>query len=435
MRLLTHFCLVLFLLGLAGCGINPFARATATPAATPTAMPVLTVTPGATSVAAIGTATPTRPSTVTLTIWLPPEFDVQSGTGAGKLLLERLTAFTQSHPGVTIDVRIKADTGPSSLIDSLSAASAAAPNALPDLIALSRADIETGAVKGLLAQYDGLTTITQDADWYSFARQLMVVQGHTFALPFAGDALLILYRPGVLGNALSDWPSVLNLHSPLVFSVGDPQALFPIALYLSTGGKLEDDRGRPLLQADALARVFDFIARGAKGGSFPYWISDVSQVKTAWQVYQEQRTQMVVAWTSTYLTELPADTTALPLPALQGAPVTLAAGWGWVMPELKKDNRAMAVALAEYLMDSSYLGRWTEAAGYLPTRPSALTQWQNKGLQASIEPVIQEAQAIPENDLLAGVSTIVADYTRQVIQGQAEPQAAAEAAAKSVGNP
>ena len=58
------------------------------------------------------------------------------------------------------------------------------------MVALSRADLEVAALKGLVFPLDGVSTVIDEADWYDYARQLAMVQGTTFALPFAGDALV-----------------------------------------------------------------------------------------------------------------------------------------------------------------------------------------------------------------------------------------------------
>ena len=52
--------------------------------------------------------TPTSDGPVTLTVWVPPQFDPDSGTAAGQLFKARLEEFTASQPDVEINVRVKA---------------------------------------------------------------------------------------------------------------------------------------------------------------------------------------------------------------------------------------------------------------------------------------------------------------------------------------
>jgi hypothetical protein len=82
-------------------------------------------------------------------------------------------------------VRIKALDGPGGLLDALSAANAAAPLALPDLILLPRPQLETAALKGLLTPFDGLSASLNNGDWYDYARDLAQLQDSTFGLPLA----------------------------------------------------------------------------------------------------------------------------------------------------------------------------------------------------------------------------------------------------------
>lgn len=92
-------------------------------------------------------ASPENPGT--LRLWLPPQFDPSGNTPAAQILRQRLNEFSRRYPDVTLDVRVKAVDGPGGLLDSLTTASAAAPGALPDLVALPRELMETAALKGL----------------------------------------------------------------------------------------------------------------------------------------------------------------------------------------------------------------------------------------------------------------------------------------------
>jgi len=110
----------------------------------------------------------TAPELNSLTIWLSEQLDPSINTQAGEILLRRLDTFSQEYPEISIKIRIKADDGPGNLIDSLSSANAAAPGAIPDLVAFSYEDMQAAFFKGLLYPYDGLTDAMADEDWYSF---------------------------------------------------------------------------------------------------------------------------------------------------------------------------------------------------------------------------------------------------------------------------
>src|SRR3989337_2404198 len=107
-------------------------------------------------------ASPTPESEATLTAL--PTVETTRSPG-GDLLQARLVEFSGLHRGVRIEARVKALTGPGGLLDSLSAANAAAPLAMPDLILLPRALLETAALKGLLHPVDRLATTLNEDDW------------------------------------------------------------------------------------------------------------------------------------------------------------------------------------------------------------------------------------------------------------------------------
>src|SRR5512141_2805861 len=50
-----------------------------------------------------------------LRVWLPPRFDLNAGTNASNLLKQRFAEFEAQHPGLKIDVRIKAEDGDAGL--------------------------------------------------------------------------------------------------------------------------------------------------------------------------------------------------------------------------------------------------------------------------------------------------------------------------------
>jgi len=407
--------------------LNPPANPTAT--AIPP-KPTGTIAPEATRVL---TATPSGPQT--LTLWLPPQFDPNSATPAGDRLRARLETFQSENPGLRVQVRIKAASGSGGLLEALGVTSAAAPSALPALIALPRSDLESAALKGLIFPLDGLSKQIDDPDWYAFARQLALIQGSAFGLPFAGDTLLLLYRSARLPTAPSDWNAIVRLGQSVAFPAADPQALVTLELYLSAGGATKDAQGRPILQTEALLKALKLYAESASPNIFPNWLSQYQTDGQAWQAYRDQRANLVITWCSRYLAELPADTTATLLPSLGAQPLTLATGWIWAISEPLPERRPAAAKLAEFLVASDFLAQWNAAAGYLPPRPSALAAWTNQSVRSLLSAAALSAQVRPSNDALISLGPVLADATLQVIKQQIDPVQAAQTAVEKLSLP
>jgi multiple sugar transport system substrate-binding protein len=409
----------------------PSAQATAsvTPASGTLAPPTTVVSPTQ------ATATPTQAGPTVLRLWLPPQFDPNSGTPAGDLLKQQLETFSQRRPSVQVEVRIKALDGPGGLLDSLTNASAAAPLALPDVVALPRPDLETAALKGLLHPFDGLTPAMDDSDWYDYARQLGRLQNSTFGLPFAGDAMMLVYYTSQVPKSPADWGSVLGMTTPLAFAAADPQSLFTLAQYQAEGGAVRDDQGRPYLDPAALEKVLRFYLDASKNGVMPTWLTQLQNDDQVWEAFKERRASSAIAWNSLYFNQVITNTSAAPLPTENGKAFTLATGWVWALASSQPDRLEMGAQLAEFLTDTTFLAAWTQAAGYLPPRPSSLDAWTNKDQQLMVRQIVLSASLYPSADIITSLGPPIQQATIQVLKQQTDPQTAAQQAAASLVNP
>jgi multiple sugar transport system substrate-binding protein len=409
----------------------PSAQATGsvTPASGTLAPPTTVVSPTQ------ATATPTQAGPTVLRLWLPPQFDPNSGTPAGDLLKQQLETFSQRRPNVQVEVRIKALDGPGGLLDSLTNASAAAPLALPDVVALPRPDLETAALKGLLHPFDGLTPAMDDSDWYDYARQLGRLQNSTFGLPFAGDAMMLVYYTSQVPKSPADWGSVLGMTTPLAFAAADPQSLFTLAQYQAEGGAVRDDQGRPFLDPAALEKVLRFYLDASKNGVMPTWLTQLQNDDQVWEAFKERRASSAIAWNSLYFNQVITNTSAAPLPTENGKAFTLATGWVWALASSQPDRLEMGAQLAEFLTDTTFLATWTQAAGYLPPRPSSLDAWTNKDQQLMVRQIVLSASLYPSADIITSLGPPIQQATIQVLKQQTDPQTAAQQAAASLVNP
>ncbi|MDZ4159881.1 MAG: extracellular solute-binding protein, partial [Anaerolineaceae bacterium] len=367
--------------------------------------------------------------------WVPPAFDPANGTQGSEILRSRLDAFMSQNPGVQVVVRVKADNGPAGLLESLASANAVAPKAMPSLVLLSRSDLETAALKGLIQPQDGLSAFSADEDWYPVARQMATIQDRNYGLPFAADALVLVYRPARLGMAPADWNSILRLGQTMAFPAADPQGLVTLTLYQSTGGIIMDALRRPMLQPEELTRVLEFYAEGARLGSFPYWLTQLQTDDQVWEAFRAQRTHAAITWISSYLGDLPLDASAVPLPVLGEKAFTLGRGWLWCLSDPLPERRALSMKLAEYLVESEFLTDWSSAAGYLPPRPSSVAALPDQGVISLLEQIALAANLRPANELVGSLGPVLQDAVIQIIRNQSQPAEAAQAAVDTLNRP
>lgn len=366
-----------------------------------------------------------------LTLWVPPEMDPESGTEAAQILNERLLIFSGLHDGLEIIVRVKAVSGAGGILDALTATGEAAPQALPDLIALTRPDLETAALKDLIHPMDGLTDVPDNLDWYDFTHEMALLQGSTFGLPFAADAVVLTYRLASLPELPATWNELLNGEISLAFPADSNEALLTLALYQAQGGLIQDNQRRPLLEVDPLTVVFELYQTGAQSGVLPSWLDQIQTLGQTWSAYREGQSNMAITWLSNYLKEFPADTTLAPLLPMAAGSATLGTGMSWALATPDAARQELAVALAEFLVDPQFMAEWTAAAGYLPTRPSALEAWEDPALRSVLNQVALTSRLVPPNDLITSLGPLLQEGTRQVLQGMS-PEQAAQTAVESL---
>jgi len=409
----THYALILFL---AGCSSLapllptvtpvPVSDATATPQLTPTSTPVVQTT------------------TPILRVWLPPQFDPEAGTQSADLLKSRLAEFENDHPGLKIEVRIKGGDN-TDIVDYLSATGNAAHTIIPDLIALSYDQMQTAASIGLLHPLDGITDILQDPDWYVFSRELSSVQNIDYGIPFAADAMVMVYRPAIFETPPSDWDTVIGSGTQITFAF-DAQSYFPLSLYDSARGQPADEQGAFTLDESILVRVLSLYQRAYEANALLPSIKNVQSDADALNHYRNGEASLAVVWASSDIGAHSGSYTALL--GLDDAPYSIGNGWVWALAGTNTENQTLAAELASYLAESAYLSEWTYASGYLPTRPLALDGWgDNTAVNSEIDSVLLSAHPGPLPEVVSMFGPIMQGALTRIFNGEQ-----AEVVARSV---
>jgi ABC-type glycerol-3-phosphate transport system substrate-binding protein len=348
------------------------------------------------------TAHPTTEARV-LRVWLPPRFDPNATTVSANLLEQRLIDFESTHPGLKIEIRIKAEEGEASLLNSLSLTNIAAPTALPDLIALSRPDLEAAALKGLLHPVDGLSTVLDDPNWYPYGRELGHIQNIGYGLPFAGDALVLIHRPEL---EITTWENILAGEDVLVFPASNPQALIALSLYISAGGRIVDEQGLPTLDEERLTQTLLMIQNGHLiEQAFLPAMANYATDTPSMQAYRDGRANIAIAWAASYQAD---DGVMQMIPSLSSTPHTFAIGWIWALAGSNPENQQVATELAEFLIADEFTGTWLNETGYLPTRLAP---------DPELNAILDSAHVIPSNDVLSVLGPIMNQALIRVLNG------------------
>jgi ABC-type glycerol-3-phosphate transport system substrate-binding protein len=384
---------------------------TPTPAPTPTATVTARATPATSS-----TGQPAVSSPTVLRIWIPPQFNPNANNPAAVLLKQRLASFEAQHPELEIDVRLKSEEGEADLLNSLSITSMAAPSALPDLIALPRAALEDAAQKGLVRPLDDFSVELQNTDLYPYARDLAKVNGTPYGIPFAGDALVIIYRPDLVW--IKTWDDILLSEGKLIFAGADPQAKVGLSLYMSAGGEVLDAQGHPMLDQEILTQVLDVFSKGRAAALFPEAAANISTMDQVLQEYRTRRADMAIVRFSDY--RAAQDGLVQPLMGLEEPHYTLATDWMWALAGSNPDHKQLSTELVTFLTADDFISQWTQESGYLPTRRS----FTDQSADSPVPAVMEAMQAGPSSETVLVLGPAMQDALVRVLNGE-QPEAVA----------
>jgi multiple sugar transport system substrate-binding protein len=425
MNLRVVSCAAIAALVVSACG--PVVNTAETPAATA----VMTETPLASAPTATG-----EPAPQDLVLWIAPPFSPDAPSPAGSILADRLAEFEASHPRIHIVVRTKDLSGPAGLLDSLAAASVAAPAALPDVITLDPAGLRAATIKGLIAPLDGLVAEPESPEWYEHALGTARIDGDVVGLPFAAEVEVLGYDLTRYPRPPLSWAEVLAGPTPFIFPAGDPSALFTLAEYVSLGAPLSDDSGRPALNIQALAEVLSFYGSSRSAGVIPLSVRQFVSDEDTWAAVRGQRAAAGTAPLSLFLGQFdPEIQAALPIPTKGGGGVCFAQTWSWAVVSQDSNDRAVLAELLQWLEDPEFLGAWTSELGMLPPTRSALERWPG-GLQRAIAArLVSVARPMPPEEVLVTFGPPLQAAVDSVLSGGSTPEQAAQAAAQAVSSP
>ncbi|HFC10427.1 MAG TPA: extracellular solute-binding protein [Chloroflexi bacterium] len=413
MRAFKIFALLFATLALvaAGCTTRPAPQAT--PTATSLATPTATPTPA---------APPTH-----LRVWLPPSLAPDASPHAADLLNTRLQAFAAAH-NITIEVRVKPLNGPAAMLTTLNATRTVAPDAVPDIVLMPRTLLEAAAVKGLafpLPEAAFTTPLSAD-DWFPYAQHLATLQGVTYGVPFAGDAFGLVYHPKAFPEPPKTWEAWLQAPQAWVLPLGDPQAYALLALYRAAGGAWEDKTGRPSLDKDTLAAVLTLLQEAQSKHLLSNALLEITDDHMLWARYQGEAQALLLTRIS-HLLPGPDPRRMAPIPAGEnGKPVAFSDGLLWALTTPDPNRQTLAVALLADLGTPDFVAQWTEAAGYLPPRQSALEKWENPEHRALVKGILPVLQPAPPPEVLTVLGPLVHQAAAQVLTGKQSPASAAQ---------
>ncbi len=424
-RRLAEVVVAALALTLMACRGGAVPTPTQSPVAGPTASPAATVPAPQTS------PTP-APAPMTLYVWVSPEFSPLAQADASTS-----QGFSQMHPGVRVQISVKETYGQGGLVDLLSKARTVAPAYLPDLILTTDGALEQIASLGVLqpmeallpSAHDGLFANLKEAGSAAFVR---------LGAPFAMDFLLVAYHmPMTLPLS---WDGIAAAGRRCAFAAGDEEIAAEALLtqYLALGGSLVGVEGAPSLDGRLLTRALENYRGLVDQAVLVPETASLTSSAEVWELYRAGEADLVMVPASHVGrgVSVPGGMGLAAVPTTGGDSIPLAHVWAWAIVAPTPERQQAATRFLEWVLRPEQQAAWCDAAGLLPTKPSA---WgEAHGAAARSEAVLGAAQAAvpyPVSLRTSGVRTALQLALVQVLRGQWSPKQAADQALNKIKQP
>jgi ABC-type glycerol-3-phosphate transport system substrate-binding protein len=333
-------------------------------------------------------------------------------------------------------VRVKPQNGPGGLIEALEAATIAAPAVVPDLLSLSPDDIVLAVESALIVPLPETLIDPEDPGWYDYALPQMRVEGISYGMPFASELDILAYRTDLYPEPPRNWDALLAEPRTLLFPAADPDAHFPLAMYLGAGGELTDENGRVSLNADIINQVLTFMQSARASSVIPLAVRQYSSPLETWTELKASRAASAMAPLADFLREGdPQRLAATALPTMGSQGIGLTSTWSWVMTPSDPNRQELILELLRWLKDPEFVGGLTYALGLLPTSQAALAAWPEDVNAALVSSLVTIARPEPSLALRTLVAPAFQRAVEAVLGAGQDPATAAQEAANLVVSP
>lgn len=404
-----------------------------TPAAampTPASSPTPANTPAATTEAG-------APQAMTLNVWTVPGIAPGEETVAERLMAEQFAAFDTSHPNVSINVAVKTPTGQGGTLSFLRTGRGVAPAILPDLILLPADQLATAVREQLVYPLDSLVTEEMLADLYPAARALGTVNNSLYGYPLSLSGLQhVSYASGTVFSETLPlvWDEFIATPGAAfaLAGAGAPGAELALQGYLSSGGPLLDEQGRPMLDPAVLTPVLEALQRGREQGAILVQSGNLTTLPEVYGLLNGGLANAVQTSAAVYLGQrpTPVNITHARLPGADGPLAPLVKGTVYAVSTPDAARQAVAAELLAWLASGENMGEWSNAAGLLPARRAAFAHWpQDDAYFDFLQGELERASAFPALVNATMMSALNSAVFEVVSLGEPAATAAATAAA------
>lgn len=306
-----------------------------------------------------------------LVVWVPEFFQPQE-TPPVAVLQTVYDQFRHNHPGVHLEIQVKAESGESSLYSYLRFAQSMAPTILPDVVLLDTEQLWQVAELGLIQPVDW-NGLPRTNDFFQFARTAVTYHDQTIGIPYAADVMHLVYHTAQITQAPTTWETLMATRTPYFFAAGKRD--YPneslLLQYIGAGGQLFED-GK-VSSPDALTALFAFLIQAKAAAVLPEDGLELKSVSDTWARFASANAGFADTSAHVVLTQQSglADLGFAQIPTMNGAAVTVAHTWAFALLTPLPEQQQLALEFIEQLLEPTVHSAWSRTTMQLPTQISA----------------------------------------------------------------
>lgn len=369
-----------------------------------------------------------------LVMWLPAFSHYAAGDAAGDVLQTAILQFQQTHPGLVVEVQVKAESGVAGIWPYLRAAQSVAPTVLPDLVLINTQHLWQAADLGMVAALDE-ADLEALGDFYAASAESVRYDSQILGIPYTVDVAHVIYDGSDLNAAPLTWEELLEEAPVYLFpgsSVEGQINLHMAAQYRGAGAALAEVNPAPNLEA--AQAYFEFLSSARLQGVIPPQAVEWGTFSAVYSAYQQNPSGLAAVLGTTMLSNNvlvgleDAQMRYAPLPTRDGQSAAMIDSWAFAVLTQDDERQALALALIQTLLEPSVHGRWSRFADQLPSRRSALAELDlSDPYQAFLQTQLEAAEPLPNGRAFADFARRLQSGQTAILRGDMTPEEALRA--------
>ncbi|MFN8527769.1 MAG: extracellular solute-binding protein [Anaerolineae bacterium] len=374
---------------------------------------------------------------ITLRVWLPESLAPVENGNAAELLSEQISGFLSLNPDVLLDLRLKRPSDVGGILSTLRTASIVAPDALPDLTLMRRADLVSAVQGGYLETLDDRLPVGFFDAFDVRVAGLGRMEDRQYGVPFTLDLLHTAYNPTRTPNVESwSFQAMLDQQVHFAFTANRAGMLNDTVLLqlIAAGMEISPD-GMLNVDSAALQSIFTYYQNAvAQDLITPDVLTYVDPSAYADALLTGETVGVISARQYRQWIAQGESLAAGYIPTLDGTPITLLDGWMWVLVTADSRRQEAAARFLAWMFDPERQQAYTDAAGVIPSQQSALDLWDDTAYADFLESLLPNAVYPPDSNSAAAARLVQTEFAA-VINGSESPGSAAQSLSTQLARP